>query len=268
MVRKTHLGEIMETCCEHCQSRFRITQKQLQQAYGKARCNECGKVFNTLLSIKTFEGKLPENYHLNREVRQNANFESVALETPQREEPELGIDDNTNELSLHEAMYGSEKSSFSQFSPLLWFIGILLLFTVGIAQAIYYQRYELVNKPRFQQQVLQICDYLPCRAESFSSIRQIKLLERNVFTHPVETGVLMVSGSFVNQAPFPQKLPDLLVSLFDLQGELIANRSFKPDEYLYQDENFTSMGSGKSVQFRLEVIDPGTSALTYEFEFL
>ena len=78
----------------------------------------------------------------------------------------------------------------------------------------------------------------------------------------------MVSGSFVNQASFAQKFPQLLVSLFDIQGNLIANRLFNSTEYLQTDRNRTVMEIAKPVQFRLEIVDPGTDALTYEFEFL
>ncbi|MFT5504695.1 MAG: putative Zn finger-like uncharacterized protein [Gammaproteobacteria bacterium] len=261
-VKKTQLGDIMETYCHHCKSRFRIAQSQLQEAFGKVRCGECGMVFNALSSIKTYEGKLPANYRT-PEIKTN---------DPHRYEDQqnhnIEVIDEKSELSLHEAMYGGDDRSFRHFSPLLWAIGILLLCTAGIAQAIYYQRYSLIDKPRFQQQVLNLCQFLPCSNESFSSKREIKLLERNVFTHPVEDNALMIGGAFVNQAPFDQKLPELVVSLFNLNGTLIANRSFKAAEYLPQASSDTVMKSGKPIQFRLEIVDPGTTALTYEFEFL
>jgi hypothetical protein len=77
----------------------------------------------------------------------------------------------------------------------------------------------------------------------------------------------MVTGSFVNQAPFAQKLPELLISLFDVQGKLIANRLFAPSEYLLDDKNRGVIKPDLPIQFRLEIVDPGTDALTYEFEF-
>jgi hypothetical protein len=115
--------------------------------------------------------------------------------------------------------------------------------------------------------VIALCRFLPCAETDFSSTGQIRLVERNVFTHPVTSNALMVSGSFVNRAPFTQKLPDLLISLFDVQGNLIANRLFTPTEYLSEDKNRGVIRPGLPIQFRLEIIDPGTDALTYEFEF-
>jgi predicted Zn finger-like uncharacterized protein len=270
MFSSTHLGEVMETTCNQCKSRFRISERQLKQAYGKVCCGECGSVFNALLGLKNYDGELPPDYLLHQLDPDEPDVDDVD-ESMHAQQPSLLADDptvdDTPELSLHEAMYGSKRRSFLSMSPLTWLIGILLLSAMGVAQTIYYQRYELIENPRYQQQVINICQLLPCSQSQFSSTNQIRLLERNVFTHPVSSNALMITGSFVNQAPFAQKLPDMLISLFDVKGKLIANRVFMAPEYLLTDKNRRVMPPEKPVQFRLEVMDPGTDALTYEFEF-
>ena len=260
MSSSTQLGDVMETSCEQCQSRFRLTEDELRQAYGKVRCGECGAVFNALLTLKSYEGDLPDGYF------ERQSEESRRLQEEFDREQQIDAAKNRN-LSLQEAMYGSDRRSFFSAGPLTWFIGILLLAAVGIAQAIYYKRYQLIEDPRFQLQVINLCEVLPCEESGFSSTGQLRLLERNVFTHPVAPDALMVTGSFVNQAPFAQKMPDLLISLFDIQGKLIANRLFQASDYLLEDRNRTTVAPQKPVQFRLEIVDPGTDALTYEFEF-
>jgi predicted Zn finger-like uncharacterized protein len=263
MFSSAQLGEVMETTCPECKSRFRLTERQLKQAYGKVRCGECGNVFNALIGLKNYGGDLPTDFPDQFLDGDSAQEETLRvtdfdMETEYEQRPEL---------SLHEAMYGSERRSFFSLGPLTWFIGIILLAAFGIAQAIYYQRYHLIEDPRYQQQVINLCQVLPCDESDFSSPEQIRLLERNVFTHPVASNALMVTGSFVNQAPFTQKLPELLISLFDVQGKLIANRLFAPPEYLLDNKNRGVIKAGLPVQFRLEIVDPGTDALTYEFEF-
>jgi len=250
MNKRTQLGEIMETACSRCGSRFRLTEQELRKALGKVRCGQCGSVFNALHSLKSFEGELPPGY-----LRQL------------RAEQAGGGDASPRELSLHEAMYGTERRALFSIGPFGWFVGILLLGAVGIAQAVYYQRYHLIENPRYQQQVVNLCQLLPCDETEFASPEQIRMLERNVFTHPIADNALMITGSFSNQAPFTQKLPDMLISLFDIQGKLIANRLFTPGEYLLEDQDRRVFASGATVQFRLEIVDPGTDALTYEFEF-
>ncbi len=255
----------METSCEHCKSRFRITEKQLRQAYGHVRCGECDAVFNALLGLKSYDGELPPGYLEQQLEESQAQPDDVGSPVDRRQSGDSG--GARRKLSLHEAMYGSERRSLFSAGPLTWLIGILLLSAVGIAQAIYYKRYELIEDPRYQQQVINLCQMLPCAESQFSSTSQLRLLERNIFTHPVASNALMVTGSFVNQAPFAQKMPDLLISLFDVQGKLIANRLFRSPEYLLEDRNRAIVTPQKPVQFRLEIVDPGTDALTYEFEF-
>ncbi len=264
MFSSTHLGEVMETTCNQCKSRYRLTENQLKQAYGKVRCGECGNVFNAMACLKSYDGELPSDY-----VEQILNQTESQHDKPS---PASGFEAETGfterrQVSLHEAMYGSERRSLFSLGPLGWIIGILVLTAVGIAQAVYYQRYELIENPRYQQQVINLCQILPCAEAEFSSTEQIRLLERNVFTHPVASNALMVTGSYVNQAPFAQKPPKLLISLFDVQGRLIANRLFTPPEYLLENKNRGVVRPDLPVQFRLEIADPGTDALTYEFEF-
>jgi predicted Zn finger-like uncharacterized protein len=237
--------EIMETSCPHCQSRFRVSEQQIQLAMGQVQCGECGKIFDAWESLKYEDDD------------QHESSDKIGTTSEQRPV-----------LSLHEAMYGDRRNRLSQFAPLFWLVGILLLVAISIAQVIYYQRFSLIEIARYQKQVLSLCQLVPCNESRFSSTQQIKLLDRNVFTHPVQSSALMVTGSFVNQAIFDQRLPKLLVSLFDLQGKLIANRLFNPGEYLQTDKNRRLMEVAKPVQFRLEISDPGTDALTYEFEFM
>ena len=254
-MHETNRGAVMETSCQYCQSRFRIFEQQLHAGKGKVQCGECGKIFDAMASLQNYDGRRVDGRrNKDRQPRPVSKVDTIIEVRP--------------ELSLHEAMYGDRHSRLSQFTPLFWLIGILLLSTLSIAQAFYYQRYSLIENPRYQKQVLSLCQLVPCNESQFSSTQQIKLLERNVFTHPVEPNALMITGSFVNQAVFDQKLPKLLVSLFDIQGNLIANRLFTPAEYLQTNKNRTLMASAKPVQFRLEVSDPGTDALTYEFEFI
>ena len=123
MTKSSHLGDVMETCCNQCHSRYRITDQQLKAALGKVRCGECGKVFDALQSLKSFEGMLPSDF---------MTLTGVGVNTDSKSTPGL---------SLHEAMYGTKRGVFTGMSPLLWLTGILLLSTFSIVQVVYYQRY-------------------------------------------------------------------------------------------------------------------------------
>ncbi len=254
-----HLGENLQTTCLHCGSVFRITQQQLDAAHGQARCSQCHQVFNALFTLDNL-GDSSTPYHANVPPDETPDTSPVTSEASEKLAP--------REVSLREAMYGDgQHSGQRSLKPVLWMIGILVLIIMTLVQLIYYQRYALIASSSYQPQVINLCRILPCDDSRFSSLAQVKLVERNVFTHPTRDKALMISGSFINKAPFAQTAPGLLISLSDVQGNLIGNRLFTPAEYLV-DASIKLLPPGKSIQFRLEIADPGTQALTYEFEFV
>jgi len=257
------LGDNLQTTCLHCGSVFRITSQQLEMAHGQARCSQCDQVFNALFSLENYVGQSSSE-----QASQTPMSERDQRFELDREETELVIKNLVEQpVSLNEAMYGDKHKSNKNFKPVLWILGILLMLIFILVQVIYYQRYALLSSTQFQQQILHLCQVLPCDEDRFISLSEIKLIERNVFTHPTRDDALMITGSFINRAGFTQPLPKLQVSLSDLQGNLIANRHFKAEEYL-TDKSMQRIPSGKAVQFHLEIFDPGTQALTYEFEFV
>ena len=249
------LSDTIQTTCPHCGSIFRLSGDQLESARGKVRCGECSQIFNALLSLENYTGEFDESLIQQQQAEKNTVLSDTQI-APPVDEP----------VTLKQAMYGENHKSSSSFKPLLWVAGILLLVITVIIQTVYYQRYTLISSPHYQQQILNLCQVLPCDESRFSNLAQIKILDRNIFTHPTRKDALMVSGSFVNKASFSQAVPSLLINLSDSQGNFIANRLFKSEEFL-ADITINRLKPGKPVQFRLEIIDPGSDALAYEFEF-
>ena len=252
------LGEDLQTTCLHCGSVFRITTDQLEAARGQARCSQCTQVFNALFTLENYSGQ-QDSQALAATRQVVSEIQQIDNESSEKPVPKT--------VTLNEAMFADGADSKHSLKPLLWMLGILLLLIFTVVQVIYYQRYPLVSSTQYQQQILNLCRILPCDESRFSSLEQVQLIERHVFSHPTQENALMITGSFMNRASFVQQLPNLLISLSDIQGKLIANRLFTPQEYL-TDQSVSELSPGKAVLFRLEIIDPGTDALTYEFEFI
>ncbi len=258
----------METTCSDCYSRFRITVDQLEKVNGLVRCGECDNVFNALDDLVTVDRQDPEQV-LERELNQA----SLLIEQERRRKQ---VDKKSGaarsrdfrNLSLEEAMYGDVPRPMRSLLPAVWLLGIVLLSAIALTQIVYYQRYQLIENSDFRETVVTLCRFLPCSPSHMANTEQIQMLERNVFTHPVASDALMITGSFINQGDFAQKLPDLVITLFNLQGQLIASRLFTPEEYLLSQSSVRVLQTNNPVQFRLEVVDPGVDALTYEFEFV
>ena len=261
--RVQQLSDTMQTSCPNCGSIFLISPEHLEAARGQVRCGECMQVFNALLSLENYTGDFSRLK--SSQPQDNLNLQQVP-DDPIENTSLNASDASDASVSLKQAMYGNNYKSSNNFKPLLWIAGILLLVILVIVQTVYYQRYKLISSSHYQQQILSLCQILPCDESRFTNLSQVKLLERNIFTHPTRKNALMVSGSFVNRAPFSQPVPELLISLSDAKGKFIANRLFKAEEFL-SDKSIQLLEPGKPVQFRLEIQDPGSEALAYEFEF-
>lgn len=170
------------------------------------------------------------------------------------------------------------RSSFENFEPPLRPIGLtmvmgaaIVVLVVGIlGQSVLFRSYQLARLlPSLTPILTSLCSTLPCRYSGSIDVTKIEVLNRDMRSHPSQKNALLVSTAIVNNAPFDQPYPIIAVKLFDLSGQTVATRYFKPKEYL---ENlyskFLLMESGTPVHITLAVLDPGDDAINFEISFL
>lgn len=153
-------------------------------------------------------------------------------------------------------------------TSLLVFVILLLLAGLGL-QAVLFRNVELAHKfPALAPLLTSVCQRLPCRYSGTIDVSQIKLMNRDVRSHPTQPNALLISAAFVNEASFDQPYPNILITLSDLSGNVVASRRFTPPEYLENIYNrFILMESGTPVHVTLAVLDPGNDAINFEFSF-
>ena len=133
-------------------------------------------------------------------------------------------------------------------------IGAIVLALFFLGQITYWQNVDML--PRAW--VNTFCKPFSCGDEHKQDLAAIKILNRNIYTHPNANQALMITASFVNQAENAQPFPLLQISLLDTQGQLIAVRRFSPKDYLVNKSLLdTLMPPNQPVGARLEVQDPG-----------
>lgn len=129
---------------------------------------------------------------------------------------------------------------------------------------------ELMQKSPLYSQFLPVfCRVLACpqpqRAAAVQSLYSEQLLVRS---HPRVPDALEVSFIFRNDADTPQAFPLIELSFRDSGSRLMANRLFKPEEYLPPElAVLDGMPASSSVQVTLEMTDPGSDAVNYEIAF-
>ncbi len=144
-------------------------------------------------------------------------------------------------------------------------LGAIALAIFFLGQISYWQNIEVL--PRTW--VNNFCNIAGCGENKTRDVTAIKMLNRNIYSHPNEKDALMITTSFVNQSPSAQTFPILAITLLDTQGQMVAVRHFSPKDYLVNKSLAdTLMPPNQPIGARLEVLDPGNKVIAYEFEFL
>ncbi len=153
---------------------------------------------------------------------------------------------------------------------LLGLLLALLLMAALLAQLALFRNIEIVNAfPQTRPWLEQFCRYTPCRIHTQRDIDKISMIERDIRAHPKNKKALQITATIINKARFNQPYPKIQVSLSDLTGAVVAQRRFTPADYLGSlNSPFLLMKPGTPVHIRIEVLDPGRDAVSFEFQFL
>lgn len=147
---------------------------------------------------------------------------------------------------------------------LLAIAGLALLLAVQLLLA---QRDELAASERWRPLLGGVCDVLGCELPAWREPDAYTMLARSV--QPAgEPGVLRVEASFRNDARWPQPWPALLLSLSDVRGRPVAQRTFAPDEYRdRRSGTAVQLAPGQSASVRFDVVEPVEPIVAFTFDF-
>jgi hypothetical protein len=99
-------------------------------------------------------------------------------------------------------------------------------------------------------------------------VDKLRLLARDVQTHPTVAGALMISATIRNDAAFTQPWPVVTIRLSDANGKVLAMRRLEPYEYLDDTDQLRhGLAAGASTALIFEVEDPGRQAVAFDLGF-
>lgn len=159
--------------------------------------------------------------------------------------------------------------SYSVWRDLAWSTAIITLIISLFVEYAWFNRNQLITQAELKPWVTQLCGLVDCNVLKLRDTSEIEMVARNIYSHPNADKALMVSVTLINHAAFAQPYPDVNIDFSDVRGEVITSRIFKPEEYLQLNrKNIKLLAAGVETDFYLEIQDPGSQAMTYEFKFL
>ena len=141
-------------------------------------------------------------------------------------------------------------------------LALLLVLQVAVAD-----RARLAADRDWRPRIVAMCGALGCDVPPWREPAALRVTSRDLRPHPSVPGVLVVSATFRNDAPFAQPWPQLQLSLQNIDGDSLGLRRFAPREYLGAAPATRMIGAGQSASIRVEILDPGRRAVAFGFEF-
>jgi len=218
------------TSCPECQTAFHVKQDQLTASKGKVRCGKCGHVFDALSRLS----ELPPP-----QIAADTAPPSPIDKSPKR------VDDTASKAKLETAFH--RKSV-----PWPFVLLAFLLALIAGLQALYYLRTPITARwPQLRPPFEAVCSFLKCKLELPQQAELLTIDDSDMQADADREGMVHLSATLTNNAPFTQAYPLLELTLTDRYDKAVIRRAFTAAEYLPEANSSEGMAPGEEVRIRL-----------------
>lgn len=150
----------------------------------------------------------------------------------------------------------------------IWTLIVLALIGVLVAQVTWFQFDRLSSIPELRPFYEQGCDIAGCELKPLVDVDAIQSRKLVVRTNPENRSQLVVDAVIINRAAFEQPFPAIALTFSNLNGDVVAQSVFTPDEYLAGDgRDLEVMPTDTPVRIVINIRDPGKDAVNYNIAF-
>ncbi|MDF0749447.1 zinc-ribbon domain-containing protein [Marinobacter sp. 71-i] len=150
----------------------------------------------------------------------------------------------------------------------LWTFIVLALIGVLVAQVTWFQFDRLSSIPELRPFYEQGCEIAGCELKPLVDVDAIQSRKLVVRTNPDNRSQLVVDAVIINRAAFEQPFPAIALTFSNLNGDVVAQSVFTPDEYLAgEGRSLEAMPTDTPVRIVINIRDPGKDAVNYNIAF-
>ncbi|AOY89833.1 hypothetical protein BKP64_17585 [Marinobacter salinus] len=150
----------------------------------------------------------------------------------------------------------------------LWTLVVLALAGTLVAQVTWFQFDRLSSIPELRPFYEKGCELAGCELQPLINVDAIQSRKLVVRTDPDNRSQLLVDAVIINRAAFEQPFPAIALTFSNLNGDIVAQSIFTPDEYLAgEGRNLEAMPQGTPVRIAINIRDPGRDAVNYNINF-
>lgn len=244
------------TSCPSCHTQFRVSSEQLDAKGGLVRCGRCQWVFNALDHLNAYPAPdldlgedIPE--FETRDEAQHLDLDTAAADDdaledigdfliydPDQPRETAATDDRTaasapgSSTRAHQTFLFEEPMR-PQRPRAPWLLANATLLLILLAHGAYQFRGAIARQlPESRPTLERVCDILNCSVPFSQELGALNIESSGLEVENPQAGVYALHVNLRNQAPYPQALPYLELTLTDVRDGAIALRTFAPQEYL------------------------------------
>jgi predicted Zn finger-like uncharacterized protein len=239
------------TRCPGCNTIFRVTPPQLALRGGQVRCGHCHTVFNGVASLVSLA---PQP----RPQRTEPEYDDPALGPPtvtlrdaqalgpapkpefqERVEPAIvapirregAVDDAENDYASRFSW--QEKRERRRVPSWIFGMSVPVLVLLFAAQALFHFRDAIAaHWPKTKPMLIKLCAAAGCQVRALQDVAALSIEASDLQADPAHKGLLILSATIRNRAPYPLAYPYIELTLSDAQDQPVVRRAFAPGEYI------------------------------------
>ncbi|MCD1631048.1 DUF3426 domain-containing protein [Marinobacter shengliensis] len=156
----------------------------------------------------------------------------------------------------------------SRLRAALWTLVVVALLGALVAQVTWFQFDRLSAIPQLRPFYEKGCELAGCQLKPLINVEAIQSRKLVVRTDPDNRTQLIVDAVIINRATFEQPFPAIALTFSNLNGDVVAQSTFTPAEYLAGEaESLSAMPSETPVRIAISIRDPGRDAVNYNLSF-
>ncbi len=238
------MHEEQYTRCPGCRTIFRVTAQQLAMREGQVRCGHCHTVFDgniNMISLAPQPRAAPADGELDEAalgpptvtLRSAQALKPVVPETPPTSAPTADRGEAIDEIAYEERFAWSQRTKRRRRRLTgLIAAAIPLLILLLVAQVgIHFRDAIAAHWPMAKPALARVCTALGCTVRPLRDASALAIDASDLQADPAHKGLLILTATVRNRAPWPVAYPNIELTLTDSQDQPVVRRALSPSEY-------------------------------------
>ncbi len=228
------MADELFTRCPGCKTVFRVTDAQLALRDGQVRCGHCRTVFNGRNELVSLSPPPADEAPVDDELAQGPP--TVTLRTAHALEPPppaaaTATPPPAPALDYDNRFAWDRKRPSRVWTALGW-VTIPLLAALLLVQAVFHFRDALAaHVPATKPVLTRLCGIAGCAIRPLRDVAALSIDASDLQADPAHRGLLILTATIRNRAPYPIAYPHLELTLTDAQDQVVVRRALAPADF-------------------------------------